>query len=355
MSDNRKPVWRRIIKYVVFILIIVAALIGLNMFFSSRTVETYTPPLKNVVTAEAEMRDIKESVTVSSYVESQSMVPVVPFVSGTVLSFPHEVGDELEKDDVICTLDKRPYELQLKQAEAQYLALSSSFERVESLYESGAVPRQEYDTLKAQADAAKAQLELASLQLSYADVTTPISGTIISKNGGVGSIGTSTSPIAVVADLSSLVVDVDIPERYFGEVFPNKDDLSIKVTAADGGDGFDAELVSIASVVDPTSKDFKMRIRLSEGVPFIPGMYVRVHLEWGERKDVLTVERRLLNHEGGLYYYLDGVVHYIVPEVLFETDDYVQIGDEYEEYLFVTKGESHVFDGGKVNVVGGEN
>ena len=84
-------------------------------------------------------------------------------------------------------------------------------------------------------------------------------------------------------------------------------------------------------------------------------MYVRVLLEWCERKDVLTVERRLLNHEGGLYHYLDGVVHYIVPEVLFETDDYVQIGDEYEEYLFVTKGESQVFDGGKVNVVGGEN
>ena len=346
---------KAVLRYLLLFIVVALATLISHLYFSSRSEVTYQAPPPAVEVSHPERRTLSRTVDFFGYVAPEKMAPTVPFVSGTVLSFPHEVGDELEKDDVICTLDKRPYELQLKQAEAQYLALSSSFERVESLYESGAVPRQEYDTLKAQADAAKAQLELASLQLSYADVTTPISGTIISKNGGVGSIGTSTSPIAVVADLSSLVVDVDIPERYFGEVFPNKDDLSIKVTAADGGDGFDAELVSIASVVDPTSKDFKMRIRLSEGVPFIPGMYVRVHLEWGERKDVLTVERRLLNHEGGLYHYLDGVVHYIVPEVLFETDDYVQIGDEYEEYLFVTKGESQVFDGGKVNVVGGEN
>ena len=138
MSDNRKPVFRRIIKYVVFILIIVAALIGLNMFFSSRTVETYTPPLKNVVTAEAQRRDIRESVTVSSYVESQSMVPVVPFVSGTIEEYNIEAGDKVEEGDVIAVIDKEPYELQVAQAEAALSAYSSSYERLLRLKEAGA-------------------------------------------------------------------------------------------------------------------------------------------------------------------------------------------------------------------------
>ena len=139
MSDNRKPVWRRIIKYVVFILIIAAALLGLNMFFSSRTVETYTPP----------RRDIKESITVSSYVESQSMVPVVPFVSGTIEEYNIEAGDKVEEGDVIAVIDKEPYELQVAQAEAALSAYSSSYERLIRLQEAGAATQQDIDTVKA--------------------------------------------------------------------------------------------------------------------------------------------------------------------------------------------------------------
>ena len=229
MSDNRKPVWRRIIKYVVFILIIVAALIGLNMFFSSRTVETYTPPLKNVVTAEAEMRDIKESVTVSSYVESQSMVPVVPFVSGTIEEYNIEAGDKVEEGDVIAVIDKEPYELQVAQAEAALSAYSSSYERLIRLQEAGAATQQDIDTVKAQLDAAQAQEELAQLQLSYTDVTAPVAGSIIMASSSKGSPAGSQSPVAVIADTSALVVNAEVSERYYSILTSNRDNLTLTV------------------------------------------------------------------------------------------------------------------------------
>ena len=301
MSDNRKPVWRRIIKYVVFILIIVAALIGLNMFFSSRTVETYTPPLKNVVTAEAEMRDIKESVTVSSYVESQSMVPVVPFVSGTIEEYNIEAGDKVEEGDVIAVIDKEPYELQVAQAEAALSAYSSSYERLLRLQEAGAATQQDIDTVKAQLDAAQAQEELARLQLSYTDVTAPVSGS--DRNGEVSS---------------------------------------------------SASLVSIAPYINPTTKTFTVKVRIDDPSLFTIGMYVKVNIAYASYDDVMTLPQSVRKADGSLYYVEDGCARYIAPFQSVEDDEYFMVPSGYEDKKFIVEGQNSVLDGEKVNIVESE-
>ena len=83
--------------------------------------------------------------------------------------------------------------------------------------------------MKAQRDAAKAQYDLASLQLSYCYVDTPVEGTILMTDGAVGGIATSSSPICVVADLSKLIVNVSIPEKYYLEMYSRKEDIKITV------------------------------------------------------------------------------------------------------------------------------
>ena len=218
MSDNRKPVWRRIIKYVVFILIIVAALIGLNMFFSSRTVETYTPPLKNVVTAEAEMRDIKESVTVSSYVESQSMVPVVPFVSGTIEEYNIEAGDKVEEGDVIAVIDKEPYELQVAQAEAAYKALTDGF-----------------DALEASIDAKEEEKELAleKLQADLEETYAPVEAKRLELVPLDGLLMAIAHAIADYAGTGEAVWDQESIDNYIANIEAEIQNLEL--------DKFDAE------------------------------------------------------------------------------------------------------------------
>ena len=351
MSDNRKPVWRRIIKYVVFILIIVAALIGLNMFFSSRTVETYTPPLKNVVTAKAERRDIKESITVSSYVESQSMVPVVPFVSGTIEEYNIEAGDKVEEGDVIAVIDKEPYELQVAQAEAALSAYSSSYERLIRLQEAGAATQQDIDTVKAQLDAAQAQEELAQLQLSYTDVTAPVAGSIIMASSSKGSPAGSQSPVAVIADTSALVVNAEVSERYYSILTSSRDNLEITVCDKDGVVSSDASLVSIAPYINPSSKTFTVKVRIDDPSLFTIGMYVKVNIAYASYDDVMTLPQSVRKADGSLYYVEAGCARYIPPFESAGDDEHFIVPSGYENKEFIVEGQNSVLDGEKVNIV----
>ena len=61
----------------------------------------------------------------------------------------------------------------------------------------------------------KAQYDLAKLQYDYTEVKASIDGTILAADLAEGSIGTQTQPVAVLADLSHLVVRLKVPEKYF--------------------------------------------------------------------------------------------------------------------------------------------
>ena len=74
-----------------------------------------------------------ESVTISGYVEANAMIPVVPFVSGTITEYPARAGDFVEKDTLLAKIDDAPFRQQMLQAQAAYFAAQCTFERLEKL------------------------------------------------------------------------------------------------------------------------------------------------------------------------------------------------------------------------------
>ena len=354
MSENKKPLWKRSIKYIVFIIIISLAVAGLWMFFSSRTAETYTSPLRNVAVSTAVRRDISESVTASSYIESRSMVPVVPFVSGTIEKYGIEAGDSVEKGDVIAVIDKSAYELQAAQAQAALSAYSSSYTRLLQLQKSGAVSQQDIETVKAQLDAAQAQNDLAQLQLSYTEVTAPVSGRIIMAPSTQGSIASSQSPLAVIADTENLVVNVETSERYYPLISAAGDSLEITVYSTQGGVSSSASLISIAPYINPATKTFTLKAGIDDPSLFTIGMYVKVNVAYASHEDMMTLPQSVRKADGSLYYVEDGYARYIAPSDTVEDDEYFAVPAGYEDKQFIIEGQNSVLDGEKVNVVESE-
>ena len=278
---------KRVLKYLIALVVIALAFFAVAWFYSTREVETYTSPLTPVEVMKPEVRNIRESYTVTGYIEAEAMVPVVPFVSGTITEYYAENDMIVKKDQVLAVIDTEPYELQVKQAEAAYLAYEATFERVSALYEKGAATKQNYDEVKAQRDAGKAQYELSQLQLSYCYVDSPVDGTILMLSGAVGSIGTSDSPIAVIANLDNLIVNVTVPEKYYHKINSNKESLKINVVRRTGEEEYSttATLVSVSPYIDPTTKTFKVKVRLSGDVSlFRPGMMVSVEIVYNEEE-----------------------------------------------------------------------
>lgn len=347
----KKKIGSAILRVVILIAVLLLAFFGLRYYFSSREVVSYQAPLAPVRTVRAKLSDIEQSISFTGYIESEQMVAVVPFVSGTILEYDIKEGDRLEKDQVVARIDSEPYRLQALQAEAQATALESAYQRISNLYQSNAVSRQELESIEAQRDAADAQKALADLQLSYADIKAPISGTVVINKGSVGSIATNTDYLAIMADMDALVINLNVSYAYYDVINENKDNLSITVSDESRALVSSAEVVSISPMIDPLSRSFNLKLRLDRPEGFALGSSCTVDITYDRISDVYTLPVNVLRLDDSLYYVEDGVAHYIEYKPLYENDDLISAPEGMEGLDFVIEGQNSLFDGQNVRIL----
>ncbi len=344
-----------IARYAVLAAVIVLILIAVDMFLGDQDKVAYTPPKPLVVVQQPQKGTVAKQGTFPSYVQAMDTIPVIPLVGGTVETFAVSVGQLVEKDETLATLDSKPFIQQVKQAEAAYLASESTFARIESLHKSKAMTDQGYDQAKAQRDAAKAQYELANLQLGYATVQAPVSGTILMKNSSVGSLVGVQQPLAVIADLSSLVVKVEIPETYYDVFWHNVDDLGIEVTSPSWNAPVKASLVHIDPFVQSDSKTFTLEALLEDGEALVrPGMAVSVCITYEKQDDAFRMSQSVRKSDGSWYIYHPelGRVEYVLTGVDLEDEEFFKVPKAYQDSYFVVDGQHMLFDNQEVRIKG---
>ncbi len=345
-------------KFLAFVSVIVvfASLI----WFTTRpkNTEEKAEILQAVIIQKPERRDLEESITINGYVEVRDMIPVVPFVSGTIMEYPAKAGDYVEKDTLLAKIDDEPYRQTMLQAQAAYLAYKNTFDRVESLLKAGATTQQNYDQAKAQYDAAKAQYDLAFLQMNYTEVRAPVSGTILIADQAVGSIGNTGTPVAILGDLTNQVVRLKVPEKYFDLFTLEKDNIRITVTRPAEKEMYEdavssAVIENIAPYISPESKNFEVVCHLDNpGERFRPGMFVKVQVVYKTHRNVPVVPMQAKKMDGSYYTYdvNSGTVSFVMPETSVNDGEYFIVDEQYADEWIVIDGQNFVFDGQKVRL-----
>ena len=311
-----------------------------------------------VVLEKPHIGKLVESVTISGYVEANAMIPVLPFVSGTITEYPARAGDFVEKDTLLAKIDDAPFRQQMLQAQAAWFAAQSTFDRIENLYKAGATTQQNYDSAKAQADASKAQYDLALLQVDYTEVKAPVDGTILIADQAVGGVGNQSQPIAVLADLSNQVVRLKVPEKYFDLFTLERDSLQVTVTRPAEKNMYEdavtsATIENIAPYVSPESKNFIVVCRLDEpGNRFRPGMFVKVQVAYKTYENVPLISLKARKLDGSFYVFneADSSVKFVNGDELPLDGTNFIVPEEYRNSYIVMDGQNFVFDGQKVRV-----
>lgn len=347
------------IKKIVVPVVIAAVAVILVILATGNKSAAYVSPVPAIQVQKPSQGQVVESVTISGYVEAESMIPVVPFVSGTITEYSVQAGQFVQKDQILAKIDDAAYRQQFLQAEAGYWGYETTFSRVENLYKSGATTQQNYDSAKAQRDAAKAQYDLAKLQLDYTQVKAPVDGTVLIADLAVGSIGNTSQPVAVIADLTNLVIRLKVPEKYFDLFTLERDNILVTVTRP-GEIGLYEDAVSsctiktIAPYVSAESKNFEVVCKIDEpGERFRPGMFVKVKSAYRIYDDVPVMSVSTLKLDGSFYTYDDKTkkVSYHFVENLIQDDVNFIVPDELSESFFVIDGQNSIFDGQSVNLM----
>ena len=354
---------KKVKKVLIFCAVAVFFFILILLVTNKKTVEQKPEILPVVVTQKPVRQNLVESISISGYIEAKSMIPVVPFVSGTITEYPVSVGDYVEKNQLLAKIDDKPFRQQMIQAEAAYFAAKSTYDRVESLYKAGATTQQNYDTTRAQYDANKAQYDLAKLQLGYTEVCSPISGTVLVADQAVGDIGNQQSPVAIVADLNNLVVRLKVPEKYFDLFVSEKENLSVKITRPAEKNLFEdavspAIIENIAPYVSPQNKTFEVVCRLTQNSErFKPGMFVKVQIAYKTYENVPVIPLNAKKMDGSFYIYDEEsqTVHFQMPDKqtsISSVNDGINfiVDEQFADSYFVIDGQNFVFDGQKVRL-----
>ena len=348
----------KILRYLIFIIAIVFFVFITILVTRKKPVEEKPDAVPAVVLQKPINGTLVESITISGYVEADAMIPVVPFVSGTITEYPARAGMFVEKDTLLAKIDDEPFRQQMLQAQAAYFAAQSTFERIEKLFKAGSTTQQNYDSAKAQADASKAQYDLAQLQMNYTEVRATVAGTILIAGQAVGEVASQTQPVAVLADLSNQVVRLNVPEKYFDLFTLEKENLTVKVTRPAEKDMYEdavtsATIENIAPYISPQSKNFVVVCHLDEpGERFRPGMFVKVQVAYKTYENVPLISLKARKMDGSFYIYdeSDGTVRFVEGSDFPNDGENFILPEKYRNSYIIMDGQNFVFDGQKVRL-----
>ena len=296
-----------------------------------------------VVTAKVSQRDVPVDIAAVGNVEAYTSISVKSQVTGQLQeAFFHE-GDVVKKGDKLFTIDPRPLEAALRQAEANLTRDQSLLNQAQAqlardaanadyntqaanrqaaLFERGLVSKEVADQAKATADAnaatiaadkanvesAKSQVVVqqsvvdgAKVSLSYTIIRSTIDGRTGNNTVKPGNLVTANNTeLVTVAQLEPVYVTFTVPATYLAQIKSRMAEDKLLVTAApqDGNpQQVEGQLTFIDNTVDTATDTIKLKATFpNKRLRLWPGDFVNGRLTVDTRKGGLTVPTAAIRH-----------------------------------------------------------
>ncbi len=286
----------------------------------------------NVVIDEARMETVERLRRVTGELRALQRSRLAAREEGQVLTLSVRAGDEVEKGQVIATLDPVLAELTVASAEANLDALRASvaeqqaevdraqfdFDRIESLVERSSASSQEFedarvDLASAQAryqravadvTAAEARLELDKQRLKDMVIRAPFNAKVISTQTDVGQWLSIGDEVCELYAVDSIEAWVDVPESVIERMSSVGETVSVQIPALAGE--IQGTITQIVPAVDPMSRLFPVRIAVPNDRNILqPGMSVTAMIPTGAKQEMLTISKdAILRDDAGEFVYM---------------------------------------------------
>lgn len=278
-----------------------------------------------VVTASATQKDVPIEIEAIGNVEAFETVAVRPQVTGIITEVLFREGDVVRAGDRLFTIDPRPYQAMLEQAEANitrdeallgqaeaqvardqaqvdYMQLTS--QRNGELVERGIVSKDiaqqsqaaaaagtatvkadaaAVASAKAQLVAQKAAVDNAKLQLAYTSIRAPIggrTGNLTMKGGNL--VTANVTELITIAQVEPVLITFSVPAGHLGAIKQNDGHAPLSVVATpqnEAGQPATGKLTFVDNIVDTATDTNKLKARFDNNDRRLwPGQFARISL-----------------------------------------------------------------------------
>ncbi|MEK6601319.1 MAG: efflux RND transporter periplasmic adaptor subunit [Candidatus Binatota bacterium] len=241
-------------------------------------------------------------------VEAYSTVSVRSQITGSLTRVHFKEGRDVQKGDLLFTIDPRPFEAALKQAEAilarDVAQLENALQqarRYEELVKKQYVSQEQYDQIRTNAGALeavvqadKAAVENARVQLSYCYIYSPVTGrtgSLLVSEGNVVRVNDAT-PLLVINQVSPIYVNFTLPEQHLSEIKRRMDGGKLSVEANRQNENLDEQgvLSFVDNAVDRTTGTIRLKATFANGSRRLwPGQFAQVALTLSNQPDAIVI------------------------------------------------------------------
>jgi RND family efflux transporter MFP subunit len=314
--------------------------------------------------------------------EGQQEVTLSSEVAAKVVAIHADLGDRVQKGQVLVELDAREFQFALdrqhaslaqaltqlgvtnetdrvpevsqtstvRRAAADLAEAKTNFERIKTLVSKGVVSPSVYDTaesryqvseanytsaieqvrtLMAQVENMRVQLALAQKKLSDCQVRAPFSGAVRLRSVEIGQSLGERAAVMSIASTNPLKLRASVPELWFPYVAAG---ASIDLTVDAYPDKFAGRVLRVSRSVDPQTRSFTIEASVDNSKERLrPGLFARALLTTSKVDAILRVPT-------------SAVVSFFGVQKIFAIENnqirerVVKLGDRVGDYIEITEG-----------------
>jgi multidrug efflux system membrane fusion protein len=275
------------------------------------TAKTTQAPVRPVLVAKVISKDVPLYLDEIGTCAAYETVQVQAQVSGQIIARHFQDGADVKKGDLLFTIDPRPYQAALEQAQAQAALDQLTLKRQADLRAKNVTSPQDFDTAQANARKSEAAAAAAQVNVDFCYIKSPINGraglrlvdvgNIVAGNTGSGAVLLTIQGLdPIYTDFTVAETDLALVRKYLGgpnvkvqtyspdeKIPPRLGDLYFIDTAVQPGSGtvkargvtpnpdhalWPSEFVRVRFILD-TIKDARLvpsqAVQISQSGPFI--------------------------------------------------------------------------------------
>ncbi|HTS31593.1 MAG TPA: efflux RND transporter periplasmic adaptor subunit [Bryobacteraceae bacterium] len=289
-----------------------------------------------VTVAQATQKNVPVEVQVIGNVEAYSTISVKAQVTGQLTKVDFHEGDYVKKNEELFTIDPRPLQAALNQAQANLAKDEATLGQVQAnlardeasakyaqaqatryseLFASGIISKDQSEQLRAQADAAsqavvadkaaiesarasigasQAAVENARVQLGYTTINSPIdgrTGNLAVKQGNI--VMANNVELTTINQVEPIYVTFAVPEAQLPAIkkYMAEGKLPVRARPQDDPGGEETGVLTfVDNAVDTTTGTIKLKGTFQNGDHKLwPGQFVRVVLRLTTQQNAVTV------------------------------------------------------------------
>ncbi len=262
-----------------------------------------------VTVATVVQKNLPVQLDATGSVEAYSTVSIRAQAGGVVTKVHFAQGQDVKQGEPLFTIDPRPFDAALKQAEANLARdtaqLQNSREQARrylELVNKQFVSREQYDQIKTTSealesvvDADKAAVDNAKVQLSYCYIFSPVNGrtgTLLVNEGNLVRTNDAT-PMVIINQVNPIYVTFSLPEGNLPEIKARMAQTTLKVLAIlpqSPDRPEEGTLTFVDNAVDSTTGTIRFRGTFANTARRLwPGQFVKVVLNLSEQPNAIVI------------------------------------------------------------------